>query len=84
MAAKQKLKTPKQVHSPLSKRRSHLHGTGIFLHLIAAQLLLQLVRHEVLVVAQIRLDVDLELDRVMQDPVDLCVKLFAQRVRPDR
>lgn len=87
MAAKQ---TKTQKHQkqvpPISQNAalSHIHGTGIFLHLVAAQLLLQLVRHKVLVLAQVRLHVDLELDRVVQDPVDVRVELLAQRVRPDR
>lgn len=50
---------------------------GLVHHLVAAQLLLQLVRHKALVVVQALLHVNLELDDVVEHAVNLRVQLFS-------
>ena len=74
---------------PSDPRSTHTHflhidvALGIFLHLVATELLLKLVGHEALVVLEVLLDVHLELDRVVQHLLDLRMQLLAQRVRPE-
>lgn len=80
-------KIEKSKHAALlrkNRKSSHFETTGILPHLVAAELLLELVRHEALVVLEVLLDVHLELDDVVKHLLDLGVQLLAQGIRPER
>lgn len=57
----------------LDNPKSNFNATGIISCLVATEFLLELVRHEALVVLQVLLDVHLEFDDVVEHLLDLGV-----------